>query len=96
MLVTGWAANLTRRRPAASVLVLSHGRLVRIDTPSGLRNDVASRYGPALRHSGFQFRLPRSLVDRSGRLDVHVVGIDNGGATLLPFACGSAPGPSAC
>jgi hypothetical protein len=49
-----------------------------------------------LRRTGFRITLRRSDVDRGGRVDVHVLGAEDGAATLLRFACGVAPQQLAC
>jgi hypothetical protein len=84
----GWAASVTKARPADQILVFSHNRLVYSAIASGDRPDVAARYrNPALTNSGFAFDVPLDLV--LGRVpDVRVLGVVDRRASELTYSPG--------
>jgi hypothetical protein len=94
VLFIGWAAALSARRPADTVIVLVDGRSVYAGDATNLnRKDVEERYG--IEGAGFNFELPRSLLPSPrapGRVRVFATG--GGAASELEYAPGYPwPGP---
>jgi hypothetical protein len=84
----GWAADVTDRRAADSVLVSSDGRVVAGTRPTLRRPDVARVYPGLGRVTGFTFKLPLEAVNPHGvRSKLVVYAVAGGRATALAFNC---------
>lgn len=76
MSVTGWAADLPARRPAAGIVVTTDDRVVARGTPTLARQDVSGHYGiPRLVKSGFEL----TFETPPGHGQLHVFGVSNDG-----------------
>ena len=85
--LVGWAADARGQVPAQLILVVSRRRVVAALPPSVARPDIARRYGPGTRRSGFEVRIPRARLDVGGRLDVQVFAAGGTASSRLQLDC---------
>ena len=84
----GWAADVDARKPAEKIVLFVGDRSAYVARPGKSRKDIRERYG--VLRTGFQFRVPGSLMPKAGDgRTVRVFAILGGTATELRFTGGN-------
>jgi hypothetical protein len=83
LIVTGWAADTERGRPADRVLVFAGGRLLADQQPFAERPDVAKAEGDELLRSGFRVEVPTAAAETLSERGVRVVAVSGSRASEL-------------
>ncbi len=61
IVIRGWAIDRGAEATPKAIAAFVHGRCAWIETPDGLREDIAALYGPWSARSGFEIRAPAAL-----------------------------------